>query len=414
MLANGRARISGDMIIPKEREVKFNAKVKLDKLPWNYIDDLFDEMNVNLVPDDKNLPPGKMDLVDADLDLTSQLTTYPFDINQLEVRKGSGKYTFADKTFISSSNFSMHVDHMHFIHPHNSGSIDGIKSLSGKFSMQKLKILRFEEFDSDMKLSGENNIIHVDFDRRRNLTNSENGILSLDFTHDTTAYQISYHVKEADLGEFLKKRKQNKFITGIINYDFVLSTSGNNWDEIKKKISGPIRISADSLVIYGFDIDDVLKKYKKSQNFNLTDLGAVLIAGPVGLAVTKGTDFVSLARIALDTSHKTVINKAHLEWEMKDLILNTKDVAVLTKNNRIAFKGSVDLNNDSIPEMTIAVVDKNGCSLIDQAFKGKIGKLEAGKINIATTILGPVINSVNAVAGSDCVPFYTGVVKNPH
>jgi len=69
------------------------------------------------------------------------------------------------------------------------------------------------------------------------------------------------------------------------------------WAQAKENFSGEIEIAGDSLRLYGIDIDNVLKKYEKSQNFNLTDVGAVLIAGPVGLAVTKGTDFVSLATI---------------------------------------------------------------------------------------------------------------------
>jgi len=39
--------------------------------------------------------------------------------------------------------------------------------------------------------------------------------------------------------------------------------------------------------IYGMDLDDVIEKYKRSQQFNLADMGAVMFAGPAGLTVTK-------------------------------------------------------------------------------------------------------------------------------
>jgi AsmA protein len=161
------------------------------------------------------------------------------------------------------------------------------------------------------------------------------------------------------------------------------------------------------------DVDNALKKYERSQNFNLTDLGAVLVAGPVGLVATKGTDFVALASIKLDSSKHTDIQTLYTRWKFENSQLITEDVAFATTKNRIAFDGSIDFKRDTIPGITIAVVDKNGCSLMDQNLYGKIGAIKTGKLNITKTLLGSVINFVNAVVGKDCQPIYTGSVKAP-
>jgi AsmA protein len=151
----------------------------------------------------------------------------------------------------------------------------------------------------------------------------------------------------------------------------------------------------------------------KSQNFNLTDVGAVLIAGPVGLAVTKGSDFVSLAAVNFNEHQQTYIKTLLTKWKLENRVLTTQDVAFATHANRIAFDGQVDFGKDSIPGITISVVDKNGCSLMDQKLYGKMGKLNTGKLNITKTLLGSVINFANSIVGKDCKPVYTGKVKDP-
>ena len=80
---------------------------------------------------------------------------------------------------------------------------------------------------------------------------------------------------------------------------------------------------------------------------------------------------------------------------------------------RIAFDGKIVIKHDTIPGITIAVVDKNGCSLMDQRVYGKTSKLRTGKLNVTKTLLGPVINFANAVVGNDCKPVYKGKVKHP-
>jgi AsmA protein len=200
---------------------------------------------------------------------------------------------------------------------------------------------------------------------------------------------------------------------GTIDYSLDIHSSGSTWEILKQNMAGEIAITGDSLHLSGVDIDKLLRKFERSQNFNLTDVGAILIAGPVGLAVTKGTDFVSLATINLNPKHHTFIKELHTTWRLKDRQLITKDVAFATLQNRVAFDGRIDFARDSIPGLTIAVVDKNGCSLMDQKLYGKTSDLKTGKLNIAKTLFGSVINFVNVIVGKDCKPVYTGRVKPP-
>jgi len=160
-------------------------------------------------------------------------------------------------------------------------------------------------------------------------------------------------------------------------------------------------------------LDNLLKKYERSQKFNLTDISAFMIAGPIGTLVTKGADFTSLISAHLEPEHRTHVSKAMASWKIEKGIIETQDVAFSTKVNRLSFKGAFNFINESIPGFTVYVVDKNGCSLMEQTIQGNIGEIEIGKLKIAKTFLGSVINLVNSVVGSDCEPVYTGVIEHP-
>ncbi|MGB5355907.1 MAG: hypothetical protein WBN11_04360, partial [Eudoraea sp.] len=155
------------------------------------------------------------------------------------------------------------------------------------------------------------------------------------------------------------------------------------------------------------------KKYNRSQNFNLVDLSAFLLAGPMGAVVTKGSDFASLLMASKNPEIQTIVPSARANWSYSDGLLRTEDVAFSTLNNRIAFDGVLDLAHDSIPEFKVYVVDKKGCSLMEQSVSGSMDSLELGKLNISKTLLGSVINFVGAAVGKDCEVVYDGKVSHP-
>jgi hypothetical protein len=61
----------------------------------------------------------------------------------------------------------------------------------------------------------------------------------------------------------------------------------------------------------------------------------------------------------------------------------------------------------------VYVVDKKGCSLMQQNIYGKFDAIQMGKLKIAKTLLGSVINLVNSVVGGKCEAVYTGSIEHP-
>ncbi len=235
---------------------------------------------------------------------------------------------------ISSGRIDLAFDSLKFIHPDNSGSITGVRAAKGDIELKNLMIPGLNTFNIKMNVVGEDDQFNVMFSRVVEVTKKEKGKFYFDISKETPEYRLQYDVSGADLEYFIKRFYKNKFMSGKINYILDLNATGASWDSIKQNISGNIEILGDSVHLYGIEIDDIISKFKQSQNFNLTDLGAVLVAGPLGLAVTKGSDFVSLARINFDSTKETRINALYLKWKFENHQLISEDVAVATKQNQ--------------------------------------------------------------------------------
>ena len=87
-------------------------------------------------------------------------------------------------------------------------------------------------------------------------------------------------------------------------------------------------------------------------------------------------------------------------------------MAIATNEQRMAAKGWVNLNTDSL-EVNIALLNEDGCSIFRQSIKGQIEKPVMGKVHAGKILLAPVSNLAKSVAQVDCEVFYTGRVKHP-
>ena len=409
----GKVDVVGDLFIPNKNLWRFNADLKLSNFPWTYIRELSAEMRENVEPLAKKLPVAEMDLLSGTFKTSASIIPYPFDITSLALTGNKIQYAFPKVKPISADNLDITLQQLLFKHPPNAGYLTGLRSAKGKMTIKKLDAPSLKMAEIQAGISGTNDLLTFDIMGTTRKSNQEQGKLVLNFSQKELGYHLNYDVKNVDVKYFIQEFSKKKMLTGFIDYKFNLSTSGLTWDNIKSRTTGTIEVSSTNLHFYGLNIDKALRKYERSQNFNLTDIGAVVIAGPVGLAVTKGTEFVSLAAISTDSTQQTAITNLYARWNLNQLKLTTEDVAFTTPQNRIAFDGKIDFTTNTVPGLTIAVVDKKGCSLMDQSLSGNFGALKTGKLNITKTLLGSVINFVNAIVGHDCKPIYNGRVAAP-
>jgi AsmA protein len=80
------------------------------------------------------------------------------------------------------------------------------------------------------------------------------------------------------------------------------------------------------------------------------------------------------------------------------------------------MKGELDLVNDTYDDVTVALVDPQGCPRVEQKIHGSFRKPQVEKPNVVTTITGParkLLNKGKSLLGAKCTVFYVGAVAAP-
>ena len=195
-----------------------------------------------------------------------------------------------------------------------------------------------------------------------------------------------------------------------------LFSANFHWKPTTKKpfieaIEAGFVLEGKNLKVYGMDLDDVIDKFKRSQEFNFADVGAVMFAGPAGLAITKGSDFARLAFTKAGDS--TDVKHFFADWRIVNGKLKTHDVALSTNNNLITTFGWYDIQNDSL-DFNLVILDKRGCELAGQQIFGDAKDPEYGKVKLLKTFFGPVTNFFRNIGITKCDTLYFGKVIHPN
>ncbi len=213
-------------------------------------------------------------------------------------------------------------------------------------------------------------------------------------------------MQQFDVAGLFSTFLEDTIINGKMDLDLAFTFAGTEWKEISQSLNGRLLISGKDLTLYGLDLDKVIDRFKRSQNFTLADVGAVLLMGPAGIVVTKGSEFASIVMLNPGESCKVV--ELSSDWEVEDGLINLADVAFTTNNNRMAAQGWINLSTDSL-HIDVALLNEKGCSLYSQGISGSFEGPDIGKLKVMKSLLAPVTNLVKG----KCDVFYEGKVKQP-
>jgi AsmA protein len=143
-------------------------------------------------------------------------------------------------------------------------------------------------------------------------------------------------------------------------------------------------------------------------------MGAFFFAGPLGVVVTKGYDFASIFR---GSEGRSEIPMLVSDWKVERGVAQTQDVAMATKQNRIALQGGLDFVNQQFVDMTVALIDAQGCVTVRQIIHGTFHKPVVEKPSILKSLTGPARHLLkegrDLLPGGKCQVFYTGSVAPP-
>ena len=228
---------------------------------------------------------------------------------------------------------------------------------------------------------------------------------------DPPELMVDYYASDLPVQDMITTFHDEDVVKGKAELKILLQTSGIDKNTLLENLKGQISLTGSDLLVYGFNVDKIIRRFERTQKFSLLDIAAVAVAGPVGLAVTKGSNYANMIRL-VKSNDSTSINALSSNWNIEGGKAKISDVAFSTSENRLAAKGWIDFTTDSI-QVEIAALDKNGCAILKQELKGTQVKPKVSGVKIIPALIAPVTKLFTGIVGKDCEVFYEGNIPHP-
>ena len=295
-------------------------------------------------------------------------------------------------------------------------SSDFMKNLSiaAKVACADIRASDFAASGLAISAAGTAGVFDLDPVTMRVFGGQGSGSVHADFSAAVPRYLARYSLARFRIEEFFKTQAPRKIVEGAMDFSANLSMQGKTVNQMKRTAHGAISLRGGNLTVHGSDLDQEFARFESSQNFNLVDVGAFFFAGPFGVAVTKGYNF---ATISQGSGGQTRIPTLVSDWKVEHGVAQAQDVAMATTKNRIALHGALDLVNERFDDVTIALIDAQGCATVQQKIRGSFDKPVTEKPNVLRSLAGPAIKLIKQARdlfpGGKCDVFYAGSVAAP-
>lgn len=240
------------------------------------------------------------------------------------------------------------------------------------------------------------------------------GDLTADETGSDPEYKINFKVSKLDFEKIQESFGIKKMISGKGDLTALLTIKEKDRTLIKN-LNGTFSLRGDHLTTHTVDLDKILSAYESSQKFNLVDVGAFLIVGPLGNVSLHGYRYGNLYYQSQGGQGTIVQFVSH--WNIKNGVADAVDCALATRQNRIALAGKLNLVNQKYEKVTAALLDHKGCAILTQTISGPFGRPQIGAANAVESLAGPVLDlyrkAKRFVQAGHCKVFYNGLVQQP-
>jgi AsmA protein len=338
-----------------------------------------------------------------------------FSLDVTKISLSAGTFIFADNNtgeVLEAGDFNLDVSRLRLAGGKNSDLLKNL-SFAAEFACKEFRKGSLAVSNLKLRIEGKDGILDLNPVTMRLFGGQGSGSLRADFSGSVPLYHVRYSLSRFRIEEFLKALSPKKAAVGSMDFSSSLSMRGKTANEMKRTANGEVSLRGENLTLDGVDLDRVFSRYEASQSFNLVDVGVFFIAGPFAPLITKGYTFATLFQGSDGSSR---IRALVSDWKVERGIARAKDVAMATNENRIALKGSLDFVNERFDDVTMAMVDGQGCAKVRQRIRGSFRKPEVEKVSFLQTVTGPVVNlfkQAGKLLGGRCEMFYAGSVAPP-
>jgi len=233
---------------------------------------------------------------------------------------------------------------------------------------------------------------------------------SLNLRENAHHVQMMIEMPELDLERFQKRSGAKDLIKGMIHLRGKFEARGADVDALLKDISGNFSIKGQNLTLKGIDFDNALDEFKKMRGYGFNDLTALVTLGPLGVVVSHGYNQLEILEKIMTSTGDSTIQVLVSDWNVVKSVVTDKDVAFSTLRNRVVVKGSLDIPNEKFKNVTIAIVDPDGCIVNSETVDGPFKNPE---VKDAGVLERTVIRPLKRMFEAECESFYAGSVQHP-
>jgi uncharacterized protein involved in outer membrane biogenesis len=228
-------------------------------------------------------------------------------------------------------------------------------------------------------------------------------------------YKINLTVSKLDFEKLEESFGMKKVIGGKGDLYASLTMKEKGSRNLMSSMDGTFSLRGDHLVIYTMDLDKVLSSFETSQEFNLVDLGAFFIAGPLSSFAIKGYRYWDVYNQT--QGGRGAITQFISHWKIKSGVADATDCALATHHNRVALKGKLNLVREQYDNVIVALLDGKGCAKFEQGISGPFGSPRVSAVSSMESLAGPISTlyrqAKRLIQGGKCEVFYNGSVRQP-
>ena len=293
------------------------------------------------------------------------------------------------------------------------GNVDIQKITYGKYNVHNMTL----DFDLKDAIANLNSMKYTIFDSQASAK------AKVDMSGKKPKISLEELIPNLKLQSFGKEVFDKDILKGMVNAKVNLSFVGADEMSVKKSVKGTVLFDGQDVGVNGYDIDKIVKSYNALKSGDLKKAGASFLSSAM--------DNASKGKGAFDNlkGGTTAIDRLHVKIDIAKRVAKLSDVAIATVNNRVAVKGAINIVDESLKGVSVAILDKKGCASYSQKISGSLsnpkGKSLSSKNEVSQEQVKEVINMVSSFFGKkkekkakkkkivNCKPFYTGVVKHP-
>ena len=239
------------------------------------------------------------------------------------------------------------------------------------------------------------------------------GAATVDWSGAAAVYAFNVKVPQLDFEKLEEAIGARRVIGGKGDLLASLTIKKQGGRTLLGSMDGTFSLRGDNLVIYTMDLDKVLSKFETSQEFNLVDLGAFFVAGPLGTLATGWYRYGDLYQQT--RGGQGAITQFISQWEIRSGVADATDCGLATPHNRVALKGRLNLVSERYENVIVALLDDQGCAKFTQSISGSFGKPAFSGVTTVDSLAGPIIKlyrkAKRLVQGGTCEVFYSGSVQ---